>query len=94
MLTEFEVRRRMESIQTSRLAPLRKARLLLRLGRALNPQVKSLTTAEQQVANTTNLTARAGLKRLAGNTTRLREDLRDAAWYALNTTDPANTFRS
>jgi len=84
----------METIQTSRLAPLRKARLLLRLGRALNPQVKSLTTAQQQVANTTNFPARAALKRLAGNNTRLRNDLREAAWYALAAGDGANTYRS
>lgn len=93
MLTEFEVRRRMECIQTSRLAPLRKARLLLKLGKALNPQVKSLTTAHEQAATTSNFPAKAGLKRLAGNTARLHADVRDAAWYALSATE-TTAFRS
>jgi len=93
MLTEFEVRRRMESIQTSRLAPLRKARLLLRLGKSLNPQVKSLTTAQQQAATTTNSPAKASLKRLARNTARLHADVRDAAWYALSANETPS-FRS
>lgn len=94
MLTEFEVRRRMESIQASRMAPLRKARLLLRLGRALNPQIESLQTAKLRISRTTNATARAGISRLAGNADRLREDLRDAAWTALCPEGAANLYRS
>lgn len=73
----------MESIQASRIAPLRKARLLLRLGRALRPQVKSLTTAKQQVSRTTDRTATAAMTRMAGSAHRMHEDLREAAFYAL-----------
>lgn len=84
MLTEFEVRRRMEIIRASRLSPLRKARLLLRLGRCLNHQERSLTHAKAQIAQTSDLKANAGLRRMASTTAQMREDLRDAAWSALH----------
>ena len=83
MLTDFEVRQRMDSIRMARLAPLRKARLLLRLGRSLSPQVKSLSAAKSQIAKTSDLTTTAGLTRMATNAARLRESLRDAAFDAL-----------
>ncbi|MCB8931946.1 MAG: hypothetical protein H6534_00755 [Chthonomonadaceae bacterium] len=40
MLTEFEVRRRVSEIQISDIAPTRKARLILRLGRKLKAQTR------------------------------------------------------
>jgi hypothetical protein len=83
MLTEHEVRRRMEIIRTSRVAPLRKARLLLRLGRKLNAQANSLTTAKAQIARTPDRTASAALMRMATRTQLLHEDVREAALEAL-----------
>ncbi len=83
MLTDFEVRRRMGTIQAARLAPLRKARLLLRLGKSLQVQAESLGQAKRQIARGADPTAVAGLTRMANNVASLREDLRDAALYAL-----------
>jgi hypothetical protein len=92
MLTEFEVRRRMESIQASPMPPLRKARMLLRLGRLLSPQVSSLIHAKAQIAQTDDRKSSACLTRMATSATVLREDLRDAAFSALHTTDLGGTF--
>jgi hypothetical protein len=92
MLTEFEVRRRMQCIQSSQMAPLRKARLLLKLGRQLSPQVRSLTHAKAQIAQTADLKSSACLTRMATSAALLREDLRDAAFSALHTTDLGGTY--
>jgi len=84
MLTEFEVRRRIETIRTSRLAPLRKARLLLRIGKSLTAQVQSLRRAKEQISRTADKKAEAGLTRMTKNTEQLNEDVRDAAFDALH----------
>ena len=84
MLTEFEVRRRIEMIRASRLAPLRKARMLLSIGKSLSAQVKSLRRAKEQIARTADRKAEAGLNRMAKNTQQLHEDVLDAAFEALH----------
>jgi hypothetical protein len=83
MLTDFEVRRRMGKIQAARLAPLRKARLLLRLGKSLETQAEALVHAKRQISRSSDPTAVAGLSRMAHNVVALQDDLRDAAWHAL-----------
>jgi hypothetical protein len=83
MLTEFEVRQRMDRIRESRMAPLRKARLLLRLGRSLKSQVKSLNHAQTQLSQTPERIATAGVVRLTVRTQLLHEDVREAALGAL-----------
>ncbi len=84
MLTEFEVRTRIAVIRTSRLAPLRKARLLLRIGKALGAQAKLLKRAKEQVAHTDDAKATAGLNRMATNAQQLHEDVREAAFEVLH----------
>jgi len=84
MLTEFEVRCRVESIRASRLAPLRKARLLLRIGKSLTVQELSLRRAKEQIARTADQKAAAGLNRMATNTHHLHEDVLDAAFEILH----------
>ncbi|AIE84144.1 hypothetical protein OP10G_0776 [Fimbriimonas ginsengisoli Gsoil 348] len=84
----------MECIQTSPMAPLRKARMLLRLGRSLTPQVRSLIQAKTQIAQTADRKSSACLRRMATSAETLREDLRDAAFDALHTTDPSGNFRN
>lgn len=84
MLTEFEVRRRIELIRVSRLAPLRKARLLLQIGKSLHRQEASLHRAKEQTALTADQKAAAGLNRMALNAKRMHEDVRDAAFEALH----------
>jgi hypothetical protein len=79
MLTEYEVRRRMELIRTSRAAPLRKVRLLLRIGRSLNHQAETISTAKAQAVRSEDRKAMATLARIAQRTEFLHEDVRQAA---------------
>lgn len=83
MLTEYEVRRRMESIRTSRAAPLRKARMLLRIGRSLRRQAQSISSAKAQVSRGSDRNAKITLARIAQRTEFLHEDVRQAAQEAL-----------
>lgn len=82
MLTEFEVRRRMESIQASTATPARKARLLLRLGRTLRIQARSLFQIRNLSARAPDRNAAAHLERMERQTSALREDLRGQAFEA------------
>jgi len=91
MLTEFEVRRRIASIRASKIAPMRKARLLLRLGKLLTEQEKKLHHAKEQVAHTPDRKAEAGLTRMETHTQQLHEDVLDAAFEALHP-EPALRF--
>lgn len=84
MLTEFEVRQRIESIRTTRMAPLRKARLLLRIGRQLSAQEKELHRAKEQISRTPDRKAAAGMVRMETHTHQLHEDILDAAFEALH----------
>ena len=79
MLTEFEVRRRMEIIRASRMAPGRKARMLLRLGRALKFQMRSFSKARARIAQTADRNAAAGLARMAMNAEMLHDVVRTEA---------------
>ena len=84
MLTEFEVRQRIESIRTARMAPLRKARLLLRIGKLLSTQEKELHRAKEQISRTPDRKAEAGMVRMETHTHQLHEDILDAAFEALH----------
>lgn len=83
MLTEFEVRRRMDSIRSSRVAPLRKARLLLRIGRALRGQVAVLMLARAQTTRAKDRNGADLLLRMARRSEQLHDDVREAALDAL-----------
>jgi phage-related minor tail protein len=83
MLTEYEVRRRIELIRASRIAPLRKARLLLRMGKSLNKQAQTLSTASERSTRTTDQNGSASLARIAVRLRMLNQDVRDAAHEAL-----------
>jgi hypothetical protein len=58
--------------------------MLLSIGKSLNAQVKSLRRAKEQIAQTADRKAEAGLNRMATNTQQLHEDVRDAAFEALH----------
>jgi hypothetical protein len=79
MMTEFEVRRRVAAIRDAELSPLRKARLLLRIGRSLNTQAETLRLTTRHVALTPDRNATAGLARMANRAQNLRLDVRDEA---------------
>lgn len=79
MLTQFEVRQRMEAIRQSRTTPFRKARQLLKLGRSLKAQARELRLVRAQTVRASDRAAAAGLGRMASDAAMLREDLRNAA---------------
>jgi hypothetical protein len=79
MLTEYEVRRRMDLIRTSRAAPLRKARMLLKLGRSLNHQAQAISQAKAQTARSEDRKGMALLGRMASRAELLEDDVREAA---------------
>jgi len=83
MLTEFEVRRRVDAIHASRMTPLRKAKMLLRLSKCLDRQVSSLLNASAQISQTPDRNAAAGLTRMTTTTQQLLADVRDAAYDAI-----------
>lgn len=83
MLTEYEVRRQVADIQTSPDTTWRKVRKLMRLGRSLKTQVKSLSRTRETVANAEDRSASAGLTRMTDTSQALREDVRDAALKVL-----------
>jgi len=70
---------------------MRKARLLLRLGRSLRRQAEALENASSQVARSMDRKAAASLTRMARYAARMREDARDAAYDALR--EPVDTVR-
>lgn len=57
--------------------------MLLSIGKSLSAQVKSLRRAKEQISQTADRKAEAGLTRMATNTQQLHEDVRDAAFEAL-----------
>jgi hypothetical protein len=87
MLTEFEVRRRMETIRLSQAAPIRKAKMLLRLGKSLDHQTQTLTQAKAQIVRTADKRASASLTRITTRMQVLHEDVRDAALEVLHPDD-------
>ena len=94
MFTEFEVRRKIELIRASRLAPLRKARLLLRIGKSLTAQETSLRRAKEQIAQTPDRKAEAGLTRMETTVHQMHEDVRDAAFDILHPPSQPNPYVS
>ena len=84
MLTEFEVRRRIALIRASRVAPLRKARLLLRMSRSLNKQANSLSDAKERSTKIHDANSTASLARIALRLRMLDDDVREAAFEALD----------
>jgi hypothetical protein len=87
MLTEFEVRRRMEMIRASRVAPIRKVRMLLKLGKSLDQQTQSLSQAKAQISRTADKRATAALNRMTSRMRLLHDDVRDAAFEVLHPDD-------
>ncbi|HSI73167.1 MAG TPA: hypothetical protein VK934_08305 [Fimbriimonas sp.] len=87
MLTEFEVRRRVEMIRASRAAPIRKVRLLLKLGKSLDQQTQSLSQAKAQISQTADKRASAALNRMTSRMKLLHNDVRDAAFEVLHPDD-------
>jgi len=83
MLTEYEVRRRMDLIRSSRVAPLRKARLLLTLGRSLHKQAETISRAKDQAKRSKDRKGTAVLSRMATRAETLHGDVREAAHQAL-----------
>ena len=83
MLTEYEVRQRMVDVQNSTEPPLRKVRLLLRLGRAVRRRALELKAELRWVAKSRDRNGLAGLHRLERQTQRLHEDLRREALKSL-----------
>ena len=84
MLTEYEVRRRIELIRASRVAPLRKARLLLRMSRSLHKQAETLSDAKERSTKIHDTNATASLARIALRLRMLNQDVREAAFEALD----------
>jgi hypothetical protein len=83
MLTEYEVRQRMVDVQNSTEPPLRKVRLLLRLGRAVRRRALELKAELRWVAKSRDRNGLAGMRRLERQTQRLHEDLRREALKSL-----------
>lgn len=86
MLTEFEVRRELESIQFSDAPPSAKARKLLRLGKSLRSQAAALGEACARTKRNTNVSAPRQFERLAQHSRLLREEVRGTALSFLRAT--------
>ncbi len=78
MLTEFEVRRRVRDICASGESSVQKARLLLRIGRVLKRQLRSLDVARRAAASS-DRNGKALLGRMTRSTRSLREEVRTEA---------------
>jgi len=79
MLTEFEVRRTLESIQMSDAPPTDKARRLLRLDRSLRTQAQALVDAHARTQRSTNRSASLQLERMAASARMMRDEVRESA---------------
>ncbi len=78
-MTQFEVRRTLECIDSSPEAPFKKAKALLRLGRILHRQADLVTGTYEQTSRTSDKLNTAGLRRLKDQNEQLSESVRDAA---------------
>jgi hypothetical protein len=83
MLTEFEVRRELETIQKSDAPPGAKARRLLRLGRSLRTQAKVLGATQARTQRSQNVNAMRQMERMTMNARLLREEVRSTALHIL-----------
>ena len=83
MLTEFEVRRRLEDIELSDVSPMRKARKILELGRSLKAQARTIVHARDASADVQDRNTAARLERLSCSHRMLYNEVRLAARKAL-----------
>ena len=79
MMTEFEVRRRVRDIRSSGEPPSRQARMLLRIGRALKAQLRTLNRAARVSKESPDRNAQATFSRMARTSQSLREEVRHEA---------------
>lgn len=79
MLTEFEVRRELESIQHSDAPPSAKARKLLRLGKSLRQQANALEATQELAQRSADVNADRQLERMETNARLLRAEVRAVA---------------
>mgnify|MGYP007071066565 CR=1 FL=1 len=78
-MTQFEVRRTLECIESSPEAPFRKARALLRLRRILHRQADLVAGTYEQTLHTRDQGNIATLRRLKNQNEELSESIREAA---------------
>lgn len=83
MLTEYQVKQRIEAIRTSQSAPLRKTRMFLRLGKALKTQAQTLSQESSRIAPSTDPASSAVVKRMWIRSERMLEDVRSLARRSL-----------
>ena len=79
MLTEFEVRRKIRDITASGEPANRQVRMLLRVGRLLKRQLRSLMQARRRILGGSDRNARAQIDRLILKSHSLREEVRSEA---------------
>lgn len=84
MLTEREVRDRVQAICAQEILPMRKVRLLLRLARTLKAQARALLHARALSAQALDMNTAAHMDRLARGLRSLYEDVR---WTAQRVAD-------
>ncbi len=84
MLTEFEVRRELETIQSSDAPPGDKARRLLRLDRSLRVQAQALVDAQARTQKSANRSSSAQLERMAKSARSMRDEVRSSALTLLH----------
>jgi hypothetical protein len=80
MMTEHEVRSRLNEIRNAEITPQQKVRRLLKIGRCLSAQAESL----RQTGRTTDRNLTAGMSRMASQAYHLSRDVRDEAWGILH----------
>jgi len=79
MLTEFEVRRELETIQMSDAPPGDKARRLLRLDKSLRTQAQALVDAQARTQRSANRSASLQLERMVTRARFMRDEVRESA---------------
>ena len=79
MLTEFEVRRKIRDITSSGEPANRQVRMLLRVGRLLKRQLRTLTQARRRILGGSDRNVGAQLDRLILKSRSLREEVRSEA---------------
>jgi hypothetical protein len=84
LLTEFEVRRRLRAIHGSEAPPMRKARMILALGRSLKHQARTIVHARDASAEARDKNAATRLDRLSLSHLMLYDEVRLEARKALD----------
>jgi imidazolonepropionase-like amidohydrolase len=88
MLTEFEVRRELEAILRADASPMKKARMLLKLDRALKAQTRILIHAHAASAQRHDSDTAVRLERLSRRLNMLHDDVRLEAQRAMRPENP------